>query len=289
MAQEYGPETLGGYWKEMACIAELSGWMSDRRARFLGISDRKGSIQLGRDADLVVWNEEKGQVEKTILRGHVIYARDKSNLLAEDTLYGVTIVPTRRHILPSAHNPFPPPCQRLNTMSYTQFFNIVKLVFEDSAPLARELYDNLPLESYRQMLELGESIMNEWPHQDKMVVINSHPRIGVNANDVKTLSSLSRLEQGLGDDTSTAVDLAKVQEELQRLNHLYEEKYGFRFMIFVNGRPKPVLIPIFQDRLDHSTLSQEMDIALDAMVSIGKNRLDRMLVQTRLQGYESSK
>jgi 2-oxo-4-hydroxy-4-carboxy--5-ureidoimidazoline (OHCU) decarboxylase len=40
-----------------------------------------------------------------------------------------------------------------------------------------------------------------------------------------------------------------VYEELRSLNEQYEEKFGFKFVVFVAGRPKAAIIPILQERL----------------------------------------
>jgi len=43
-------------------------------ARLLGIADRKGSLAVGKDADLVIFDEDFN-VHYTILGGEVVYAR----------------------------------------------------------------------------------------------------------------------------------------------------------------------------------------------------------------------
>ena len=76
----------------------------------------------------------------------------------------------------------------------------------------------------------------------------------------KTLSARSAAEQG----TDEAPELAE-------LNRAYEEKFGFRFVVFVNRRPKSELVPILRERLER-TREQELATALDELVAIAEDR-----------------
>jgi 2-oxo-4-hydroxy-4-carboxy--5-ureidoimidazoline (OHCU) decarboxylase len=90
---------------------------------------------------------------------------------------------------------------------------------------------------------------------EKKEVLDAHPAIGE-----KNLSARSASEQG----TDEAPELAE-------LNRAYEAKFGFRFVVFVNGRPKSELVPILRERLQR-TRDQELATALDELVSIAENR-----------------
>jgi 2-oxo-4-hydroxy-4-carboxy--5-ureidoimidazoline (OHCU) decarboxylase len=93
---------------------------------------------------------------------------------------------------------------------------------------------------------------------EKREVLDAHPAIGA-----KTLSARSAAEQG--------VDEAP---ELAELNRAYEARFGFRFVIFVNGRPKRELVPILRQRLERSR-EEELATALDELVSIAEDRWQR--------------
>ena len=49
--------------------------------------------------------------------------------------------------------------------------------------------------------------------------------------------------------------------ELAELNHAYEEKFGFRFVVFVNRRPQGEILPVLRERLER-TREEELDTAL---------------------------
>ena len=59
--------------------------------------------------------------------------------------------------------------------------------------------------------------------------------------------------------------------ELARLNRAYEEKFGFRFIVFVNRRPRAELLPVLRERLER-TKEEELDTALHELVAIARDR-----------------
>ena len=90
-------------------------------------------------------------------------------------------------------------------------------------------------------------------------MLDAHPPIGG-----RTTSARSAGEQGSDDDPVVLAELAD-------LNRAYEERFGFRFVVFVNRRPKTDLVPILRDRLER-TREQELATALDELVSIAEDR-----------------
>ena len=91
--------------------------------------------------------------------------------------------------------------------------------------------------------------------EEKKEVLDAHPAIGGTG-----LSARSASEQG-----------SDVVPELDELNHAYEEKFGFRFVVFVNRRPKSEIVPILRERL-RRTREEELTTALDELVSIAEDR-----------------
>ena len=98
---------------------------------------------------------------------------------------------------------------------------------------------------------------------EKRAVLDAHPAIG----QQKGLSVRSAREQGAADDPAVLAELAE-------LNRAYEERFGFRFVVFVNRRPKSELVPILRERL-RRTREQELATALDELVSIAEDRWRR--------------
>ena len=100
------------------------------------------------------------------------------------------------------------------------------------------------------------------PDDEKKEVLDAHPAIGGTPT-----STRSAREQGTDDDPAVLAELAE-------LNRAYEERFGFRFVVFVNGRPKRELLPILRGRLGR-TREEELSTALDELVSIALDRWRR--------------
>jgi 2-oxo-4-hydroxy-4-carboxy--5-ureidoimidazoline (OHCU) decarboxylase len=90
-------------------------------------------------------------------------------------------------------------------------------------------------------------------------VLDAHPPIGGKAS-----SERSAREQGTDDDP---VVLARLAE----LNETYEQRFGFRFVVFVNGRPRGEIVPVLEQRLQR-TREEELTTAVDELVQIAVNR-----------------
>ena len=105
----------------------------------------------------------------------------------------------------------------------------------------------------------ARSLARELSEEDKVEALNAHPAIGA-----KGLSERSAAEQGANDDPV-------VLTELSYQNQVYEEKFGFRFVVFVNRRPKREILEVLRARLQRSR-EEELDTGLDELVSIAEDR-----------------
>jgi 2-oxo-4-hydroxy-4-carboxy--5-ureidoimidazoline (OHCU) decarboxylase len=93
----------------------------------------------------------------------------------------------------------------------------------------------------------------------KLDALNAHPAIGG-----KWLSARSAAEQGAEADPA-------VLAELERLNREYEQRHGFRFVVFVNRRPQAEILEVLRSRIGNPT-QQELDTALGELVAIAQDR-----------------
>ena len=108
----------------------------------------------------------------------------------------------------------------------------------------------------------AQAVIQSLTEEEKLEALNAHPPIGA-----KTLSKRSAAEQGTDDDPETLA-------ELERLNREYEDRFGFRFVVFVNRRPKSEIVPILRERLSRSR-SEELDTAVQELVAIAEDRWRR--------------
>ena len=115
------------------------------------------------------------------------------------------------------------------------------------------------LAEHRNPLASAQAVIAELTQDEKLEALNAHPAIGA-----KTLSARSADEQGGDDDPTTLADL-------ERLNAEYEQRFGFRFVVFVNRRPKSEIVPILRKRLER-TRDEELDTAVQELVAIAEDR-----------------
>jgi len=127
-------------------------------------------------------------------------------------------------------------------------------LFEGETALTRRLAEvENPLGRAR---EIAAGLTDE----EKLEALNAHPAIGARVG----LSARSAAEQG--DDADP-----EVLAELARLNAEYEEKFGFRFVVFVDRRPKAEILEVLRGRIDRLR-EEELDTAVGELVAIAEDR-----------------
>jgi 2-oxo-4-hydroxy-4-carboxy--5-ureidoimidazoline (OHCU) decarboxylase len=99
----------------------------------------------------------------------------------------------------------------------------------------------------------------ELTEEERLEALNAHPAIGA-----RNLSDRSASEQGSGGHPAVLTELAY-------LNQVYEEKFGFRFVVFVDGRPKSEILEVLQHRLER-TREEELQTGLHELVAIARDR-----------------
>jgi len=105
----------------------------------------------------------------------------------------------------------------------------------------------------------ARTVALELSADEQKELLDAHPAIGG-----KATSARSAAEQGSDDDP-------EVLAELAALNAEYEAKFGFRFVVFVNRRPRGEIVPILRERLPRSR-DEELATAVDELVQIAIDR-----------------
>ena len=132
-------------------------------------------------------------------------------------------------------------------------------LFEPSSPLARKAAAR-----GGDPVAAAEAALGELTEEERVATLNAHPRIGAPA---RHLSEHSRREQGGEDDPAVLAELA-------RLNQEYERKFGFRFVVFVNGRPRSAILEVLRRRILR-TREEELREGLAAIIAIARDRAGR--------------
>jgi len=140
-------------------------------------------------------------------------------------------------------------------------------LFENAGPLQERLRAEEPFATRAAMLARARAILNQLSEAEQIAVINAHPRIGERRD---RMSAASFSEQGYDRDTTPP----EVFRRLATLNEEYEQKFGFRFVVFVNRRSKEAIVPVLEARL-RGTRDEELRTALREFLAIAADRLKR--------------
>ena len=98
----------------------------------------------------------------------------------------------------------------------------------------------------------ARSIARTLSEDEQAEALAAHPRIG------------ERSPEQHGDDPAVLAELAE-------LNRAYEDRFGFRFVVFVNRRSRAEILPVLRERLAH-TREQELETGLNDLVAIAQDR-----------------
>ena len=145
--------------------------------------------------------------------------------------------------------------------------DILESLFE-RAPRFIERLSGESFESYEALIDHAERIAAYMPVDEQIELLNAHPRIGARPS---TVSTMSFREQGYDRDAGTD----ELQQRLDRLNENYERRFGFRFVIFVVGRPRSEIADIFEARMS-APREEERRRGLSDVFAIARDRLQKL-------------
>ncbi|OBW64592.1 MAG: Uncharacterized protein AUREO_053430 [Aureobasidium pullulans] len=176
-----------------------------------------------------------------------------------------------------------PPISSLSSLAAEQRAGVLDLLFEPSTPLhtlSVELLSNQTFASYNdliaavgvQLTDLSESSSvsdTKWLES----ILGSHPRLGAK----KVESAQSQAEQA---QLNTGGE--EEAHKLRDLNEEYEKIYpGLRYVIFVNGRSRPVIMEDMKRRIAAGDIVAERAAAIKARLH------DHFVLQDILTGKQA--
>lgn len=176
---------------------------------------------------------------------------------------------------------------QLRTVAFPQMHDLDRLppeacaaeltpLFEGAPRFVARLMNARPFRDDEGLLDNARRVARELPDDEAVELVNAHPRIGA---DPATVSPMSHREQGYDEDGGGSGEEAWIGEELAILNDAYERIFGFRFTVFVAGRPRAEIIPLIEAGLRNDR-EVELRRALDDGVSIAADRLGRLRAGT---------
>lgn len=163
-----------------------------------------------------------------------------------------------------------PSIAALNQLDPDAFAAEVAPLFEGAPGFLARLAAVRPFSSDAAFFEEARELARSMPEADQLELLAAHPRIGA---DPAGVSSTSHEEQGYGAPPDD--DTERVAGELTMLNEIYEARFGFRFVIFVAGRPRASIVPLLEASLRNDRPA-ELRRGLDDVIDIAADRLGRL-------------
>ncbi len=166
--------------------------------------------------------------------------------------------------------PFPR-LEDLNRLPAEAFVAEVTPLFEGAPAFMRRLAEERPFEADEDMIRAAFEVAHGLLEEERLELIEAHPRIGAPPEEV---SEASYDEQGYAEESPEDADTARAYEELAMLNEIYERQFGFRYVVFVAGRPKPEIVPLLEHGLRNDR-EAELRRGIDDAIYIAGDRLRR--------------
>jgi 2-oxo-4-hydroxy-4-carboxy--5-ureidoimidazoline (OHCU) decarboxylase len=155
-------------------------------------------------------------------------------------------------------------------------------LFEGAPRFLGRLAVARPFGTLENLFEGARRIAHGMPIAEQIELIDAHPRLGAPPASV---SALSFVEQGYDEASAdraareAETERARVAAELDRLNAAYEARFGFRYCVFVAGRPRGELLAGMREALGADRRA-EVSRAIDAIVDIAADRAAKLGVAT---------
>lgn len=164
-----------------------------------------------------------------------------------------------------------PPAASLHSLPDSTIEQILDLLFEPSEALRSLILPKIrcaPISTYTDLSNLTRQTLLSLPSDSPVLlsILSSHPRLGAKKVD----SEQSQSEQKtLGNETERA--------QLEKLNEEYEAAFpGLRYVVFVNGRSREVVMDDMSRRIKEGTMEEEVRSANEAMCDIAVDRAKKL-------------
>ncbi|KAF7115763.1 hypothetical protein CNMCM5793_003266 [Aspergillus hiratsukae] len=176
-----------------------------------------------------------------------------------------------------------PQVSSLSSLPQEEQFRALDTLFEPSPELHRlmaPVLSNQTFSSYNSLIDAVGGRMSALspkhsPTDQEILtgILGSHPRLGrPKTGDTEHMSELSKREQA---NLNTGAE--EQAEKLRLLNVEYEERFpGLRFVTFVNGRSRDVIMEEMRQRIERDDIEREIQETIQAMCDIAKDRAKKL-------------
>lgn len=157
----------------------------------------------------------------------------------------------------------------LNAMSSADFTARLSAIFEHSSWIAERTAAQRPFASVNALHQAMAGTVRSASQDERLRLIRAHPELAGKAAVCGELTDQSTQEQkGAGLDQCSPDEFERMQE----LNHQYNEKFGFPFVMAVKGHDRGSILQHFAQRLENQ---REVEAAecIEEIIRIGGYRL----------------
>jgi OHCU decarboxylase len=139
---------------------------------------------------------------------------------------------------------------------------------------ARTMSERRPYESLADLTRIAHDVWSSLPPSDWLEAFRSHPKIGEKkaAAEVSTQSKQWSGQEQSGVQTAARETL----DALVQLNHEYEQKFGFIFIVCATGKSADEMLAILGERL-RNEIDAELPIAAAEQAKITELRLKKLV------------
>lgn len=130
----------------------------------------------------------------------------------------------------------------------------------------------LPAEDLVDLMEIAEEEWYKCTEADWREAFTQHPKIG-DMQSLKTKFSTAHL--AANEQVSVNQASEQVLQELADFNKIYEEKFGYIFIVFATGKSADEMLSLLKARLNNAP-GEEINIAMEEQNKITKLRLEKI-------------
>jgi OHCU decarboxylase len=139
---------------------------------------------------------------------------------------------------------------------------------------ARQVLAEGPFETVPDLIARADRVWWSLDPRDWLEAFHSHPKIGEKKAAAATASEAQRWSED--EQSGTRNSGAETMAALAQLNRVYEEKFGYIFIVCASGKSAEEMLAILGDRLRNSP-EQELQIAAAEQAKITQLRLNRLV------------
>jgi OHCU decarboxylase len=139
---------------------------------------------------------------------------------------------------------------------------------------ARMMTEARPFADVAALIKQAEQVWQNLDAQDWLEAFAAHPKIGARKAVLRQSAQAAEWSNSEQSGTQTAAD--SLRDELEKANHLYEEKFGFIFIVCATGKSAEEMLELCRRRL-HNDADSEIRIAADEQRKIMEIRLKKLL------------